>query len=132
MALVNSLFSRLFGSGPEDGEEEEALLEAPAGAPEPAEPEPLPRHELTLSENHSLHKLWSLYNEQSDWLPKPQLFLEEETDPIMPEMAAKTELLRLQMSVNSSANQRFEKVRASQQSSEERPLPNLDVCPDVI
>lgn len=127
MDFKNSFLAQLFGAKEEPADEpEEELSSQPE---EPPRPEERPRHRLELPQGHSLLKLWSVYMEQTGWQPAPDLALEGPSDPILPDAAAKTELLRLQMTVNSSANERFEQLRTQQKAEEDgeqTSLPDLD------
>ena len=110
MEFKNSFLSRLFGGRPEETEEAEAPEEESELPDLP--PENPECHKLDLPREHSLFKLRSIYSEQSGWLPLPNLTLEGPEDPPLPEAEAQAELLRLKMLVNTSANKRFELLRA--------------------
>lgn len=124
MEFKNSFLSRLFGGRPEETEEAEAPEEESELPDLP--PENPECHKLDLPREHSLFKLRSIYSEQSGWLPLPNLTLEGPEDPPLPEAEAQAELLRLKMLVNTSANKRFELLRAYRQENGELSLPNLD------
>lgn len=130
MEFKNSFLSWLFGTGPEDAEEVEEQPAQPQEQPEVRQPERPPRHTLELAQSHAIFKLWTLYCEQAGWAPRPELALEGPQDPIMDDAAAKTELLRLQMIVNSTANKRFEQLqnqRTGQRGEEGKSsLPDLN------
>lgn len=126
MEFKNSFLSRLFGGRPEAQEEleEEELLDQPSeDAPPPENPA---CHKLELPREHSLFKLRSVYNEQSGWLPLPDLTLEGPGEPPLPEAEAQAELLRLKMLMNATANKRFEALRAHRKEEGEFSLPDLD------
>lgn len=127
MEFKNSFLSRLFGGRQEDSEEpeeeNELLDQPPEEAPPPDKPE---RHTLDLPREHSLFKLRSIYNEQSGWLPLPDLTLEGPGEPPLPEAEAQAELLRLKMLINTSANKRFELLRAQRKEAGGSLLPDLD------
>ena len=124
MEFKNSFLSRLFGGRPEETEEAEAPEEESELPDLP--PENPECHKLDLPREHSLFKLRSIYSEQSGWLPLPNLTLEGPEDPPLPEAEAQAELLRLKMLVNTSANKRFELLRAYRQENGELSLPDLD------
>ena len=127
MEFKNSFLSRLFGGRPdepEEPEEEDELLDQPPEeAPPPDKPE---RHTLDLPREHSLFKLRSIYNEQSGWLPLPDLTLEGPGEPPLPEAEAQAELMRLKMLINTTANKRFELLRAQRKEAGGSLLPDLD------
>ena len=129
MEFNNTFLSWLFGAGTEEPEREEDL---PALSPEERKEEIQPgsdgRHELTLPHEHAMHRLWSLRGEQAGWLPQPQLCLEGPSDPPLPDGEAKQELLRLQLFVNSPANERMNRIKARRQEkdAEQSALPDLD------
>lgn len=123
MEFKHSFLSRLFGTKPEEPEEEDELLDLPPGDIPPKNPE---RHKLDLHQGHSLLKLRSLYSEQSGWLPLPDLTLEGPGEPPLPEAEAQAELLRLKLLVNNSANSRFELLRTQRKETGELSLPDLD------
>ena len=129
MEFNNTFLSWLFGAGTEEPEREEDL---PALSPEERKEEIQPgsdgRHELTLPHEHAMHRLWSLRGEQAGWLPQPQLCLEGPSDPPLPDGEAKQELLRLQLFVNSTANERMNRIKARRQEkdAEQSALPDLD------
>lgn len=127
MIFKNSFLSRLFGAEPE-AEEEEAPLPDQLPDQELPQPERQPRHTLELPPSHALRKLWTIHSEQTGWQPQPQLCLEGENDPLLPDNEAKKELLRLQMIVNSTANGRFEHLRSltKQEDKGQSSLPDLD------
>ena len=137
MEFKNSFLSRLFGGRPEAQEEleEEELLNQPSeDAPPPENPA---CHKLELPREHSLFKLRSVYNEQSGWLPLPDLTLEGPGEPPLPEAEAQAELLRLKMLMNATANKRFEALRAHRKEEGEFSLPDLDAqavvfCPRTV
>ncbi len=126
MELKKSIFSRLFGSKAEDtpAEEEESFL--PDLPPEPPAAGPTPRHELILPEDHAIFKLWVLRRDGAGWLSKPELCLEGENDPIMPDDEGKKELLRLQPVINASASARYDKARTRTQDGMDIPPSDLD------
>lgn len=131
MEFKNSFLSRLFGTREEAEavqEEKEAGEPLPVRPPEEDEPLEQPRHRLDLPPEHSLRKLWTLYNEQTSWYAVPELVLEGPSDPPMPDREGIAELLRLQMFVNSSANERVMRIQAQQEQTEEgqTSLPDLD------
>lgn len=126
MEFKSSFLSRLFGGRPEEEapEEEEILLEQPSEeAPPPEDPS---RHTLELPQEHSLFKLRSVYSEQSGWAPLPDLTLEGPGEPSLPEAEGQSELLRLKMLINATANKRFELLRAHRQEKGDSSLPDLD------
>lgn len=128
MEFKNSFLSRLFGSRPEEEEaleeeEEEELLDQLS---EQAPPEAPACHKLELPQSHSLFKLRSIYSEQSGWLPLPDLTLEGPGEPPLPEAEGQSELLRLKMLVNATANKRFELLRAHRKEKGDSSLPDLD------
>lgn len=127
MDFNNSFLAWLFGTRPTETEQEEDTLEFP---PEEREEktEPDSRHELTLPQGHAIHRLWSLRSELTGWLPKPALYLEGPLDPLMPEQEARQELLRLQMFVNSTANERMNQIKSQTQAqgADQSTLPDLD------
>lgn len=127
MEFKNSFLSRLFGGRqdePDEPEEEDELLDQP---PEERPPSDRPeRHTLELPREHSLFKLRSIYSEQSGWLPLPDLTLEGSGEPPLPEAEAQAELLRLKMLINTTANKRFELLRARRKEEGESLLPDLD------
>ena len=108
MEFKNSFLARLFGTKEETVDETEETEELAAQPEEEPRQEGPPRHRLELPQGHALTKLWSVYMEQTGWQPAPELALEGPSDPFLPDAEAKTELLRLQMTVNASANERFE------------------------
>lgn len=126
MEFKNSFLSRLFGMKPEEQEtpeEEDEHLDLPSeGAP----PEKSEHHTLDLPREHSIFKLRSIYSEQSGWLPLPDLTLEGPGEPPLPEAEGQSELLRLKMLVNSTANKRFELLRKRREETESSSLPDLD------
>lgn len=127
MEFKNSFLSRLFGGRqdePDEPEEEDELLDqSPEERPPSDRPE---RHTLELPREHSLFKLRSIYSEQSGWLPLPDLTLEGSGEPPLPEAEAQAELLRLKMLINTTANKRFELLRARRKEEGESLLPDLD------
>lgn len=140
MFFKNSFLGRLFWDNVEDEEtaekeaeeaekkkKAETVSEQSQEVPE-AEPERPPGHMLQLSESHSFYKLWDISSAQGARLPRPELCLEGESDPILPDEEAKRELLRLQMLVNSTANGRYEKLRPQKTTpdGEPEPFPDLD------
>ncbi|MBD5162194.1 MAG: DUF342 domain-containing protein [Oscillibacter sp.] len=131
MEFKNSFLSRLFGSreqAEDVPEETEAGGPLPVQPPEEDQPQEQPRHRLNLPPEHSLRKLWALYTEQTGWYYEPELVLEGPSDPPMPDREGSAELLRLQMFVNSSANERINRILAQQKQTEEEQtsLPDLD------
>lgn len=135
MDFSNSFLAWLFGSKQTETEQEENLPEpSPDSSPEEREeareekPQSDARHELTLPQSHAIYRLWSLRTEQAGWLPQPTLYLEEPSDPLMPDQEANQELLRLQMFVNSTANERVNRLRTQSQAknAEQSTLPDLD------
>ena len=132
MEFKNSFLSRLFGGRPEEQEETEEveLLDQPSEDTPSSEDTPPPEnpacHKLEVPREHSLFKLRSVYNEQSGWLPLPDLTLEGPGEPPLPEAEAQAELLRLKMLVNATANKRFEVLRAHRKEEGDFSLPDLD------
>lgn len=128
MEFKKTIFSRLFGSKPEAGpaEEEEEEILLPERPPEPPAAGPTPRHELILPEDHPIFKLWTFRRDHAGWLSKPELCLEGENDPLMPDREGKQELLRLQPVVKASASERLDKIRPVIQDGVELPPPDLD------
>lgn len=87
---------------------------------------------LELPPEHAVHKLWSLWREQSKWRPQPRFSLaEEQEEHPLPPKAAGRELARLRLSVNASANKRLKAIVPSSKS-EESPPPNLDAHVEVF
>ncbi|MDE7261544.1 MAG: FapA family protein [Oscillospiraceae bacterium] len=107
IAFYHSLISKLFGNEPKEAEE--------AGPPVQAAPEEVSpaSHELHLSQDHAIHRLWSLRVQQAGWLPQPALCLVEQPGlkALLPEGEIQRELPRLQMTVNSSANSRLRQIQ---------------------
>ena len=128
MEFKNSFLDWLFGTKEETTDE---LKEMEPCSPQPAEEAQVKeqlRHRLELPQNHALHKLWSIYAEQSGWQSEPELVLEGPSDPVLPDAEGRSALLHLQMIVNSSANGRFEQLRSHQNAEDETQssLPDLD------
>ena len=128
MEFKNSFLAQLFGAKEEPADEPEETEELSPQPEEETQPEEQPRHRLELPQGHALYKLWSVYMEQFGWQPAPELALEGPADDLLPEAEGRTELLRLQMIVNSSANGRFEQLRAQQMEVEgdQSTLPDMD------
>ena len=120
MAFYRSLLSRLFGEEPEE------KAAAPAEQAPPPEPEPPPpSRELQLAPDHAVHQLWEMRVGEKGWLSKPLLRLEERPDlpPVLTGNEPQQELLRLQMTVNSTANERLRQI---QRRDGESSPPDLD------
>lgn len=118
MAL-NSLFSRLFGSGAEE-EEPEQREELPQAGPEAPPPEPeIPK--LDIPSEHAVNRLWKLRTAHSGWLPVPEFRLEGAE--LLGEAEARQELSRLQLAVTLAANKR---AAAAVPKQPEGPVPKLD------
>lgn len=131
MEFNNSFLDWLFGSRQAEAEpEQEELPEPPPEEQEEQSPPPAVdgRHGLTLPHGHAIYRLWSLRSEQAGWLPQPALYLEGPSDPPMPDQEAKQELLRLQMFINSTANDRVNQLKTQSQAkgAEQAALPDLD------
>ena len=108
MANKNPLLSWLFRSR----QEEES--EAPAQTAAPVQPEDGPDpFRLTLAPDHAVNKLWQLWVEQAGRQRPPSFRFEgpEGEDGPIPAAQAQTELARLLLTVNASANQRLGKAR---------------------
>lgn len=137
MEFKNSFLSWLFGP---KGEAEDVQEEETAGEPlsvQPAgedKPQEQLRHRLKLPADHSFRKLCALYSEQTGLYSKPELVLEGPSEPPMPDQEANSELLRLQMFVNSSANERVKQIldRQKQMGGENAPLPDMDAQATVF
>ena len=139
MEFNNSFLAWLFGSrqeGPEQEapEQEEDLLPPEEQEARESPPEFDARHGLTLPQSHAIHRLWSLRSEQAGWLPHPVLYLEGPSDPPMPDQEGRQELLRLQMFVNTTANERINQLKAQSrpENAEQPALPDLDAHPAVF
>lgn len=126
MEFKNSFLSWLFGSKPEELEEEEEEQLEPLAEGEPPPEARAERHKLELPQGHSLFKLRSIYCEQANWQPLPDLTLEGPGEPPLPEALAQAELLRLKMLVNASASKRFELLRSQRGEEGESSLPDLN------
>ncbi|MDE7262178.1 MAG: FapA family protein, partial [Oscillospiraceae bacterium] len=123
IAFYHSLLSRLFGEEPEETEETppEQVIQ-----PEP-EPPP-PSRELQLSQDHPLVRLWDFHVQETGFLPQPALSLDECPDfpALLSEKDIRRELVRLQMTVNSSANERLRQLKPKKGASGEEEIPDLD------
>lgn len=139
MFFKNSFLGRLFWDNVEDEETAEKEAEEAEKAKretgseqlqeeQAAEPERPPGHMLQLSQSHSFYKLWEICSAQMAGIPQPELCLEGDSDPLLPDEEAKRELLRLQMLVNSTANGRYEKLQTKKttENGEPAPFPDLD------
>lgn len=102
MDRKESFFSRFFAGKPEE-EERPEQPELPEETPPPAPPP----NELQLASDHSLYRLWERYCQQTGWSYWPVLRLELPPDLELSEEELQKELLRLQMTVNSTANSRL-------------------------
>lgn len=84
--------------------------------------------ELRLPEAHPIRRMWELYRQTRSDAPEPCLRLEGWE--AMPEAEVRRELMRLQVTVNMSAKQRFERLTpkkpAHDSEGEEPPPPDLD------
>ena len=135
MANGNPFLTWLRGLLWEEVPEESAPL--PETQPVPQQP-PAPSADpflLELPPEHAVHKLCSLWREQSGWQPGPQFSFagEGEAQPF-PESAAAREVARLRLSVNASANKRLKAILPPSRGkpSEETPTPNLDAQVEVF
>lgn len=132
MEFKNPFLSRLFGTKPEreDEEEQEQAPSQPSEEKKEEQPEKPSRHRLELPQEHTLHKLWMLYNRQVGGCRSPELVLEGMNGLPLPEEEARGELMRLQIALTSSANQRFRLLpkEPEEPGGEEQPqpLPDLD------
>lgn len=120
MAFYRSLLSRLFGEEPEE------KAAAPAEQAPPPEPEPPPpSRELQFAPDHAVHQLWEMRVGEKGWLSRPLLRLEERPDLplVLTGNESQQELLRLQMTVNSTANERLRQI---QRRDGESSPPDLD------
>lgn len=135
MANGNPFLTWLRGLLREEVPEEAAPL--PETQPVPQQP-PAPSADpflLELPPDHAVHKLCSLWREQSGWQPGPQFsFTGEGEAQLLPESAAAREVARLKLSVNASANKRLKAILPSSKGepSEEAPTPNLDAQVEVF
>ena len=129
MAGKNPLLSWLFGSPPEEEPEEDR---APAEPQETAAP---PRQEadpfrLDLPPDHAVNQLSRLWREQTGGYSPPSFRLQgPEGQEVLPAAQARQEVARLLLTVNATANQRWNKIHPKNQSAPkegERPLPDLD------
>lgn len=113
--------SRLFGTGPQEEKEEELGASLP---PEPVQPPAGPPSEATLQlpPEHALNKLWRLYLEQGGRCSVPVLTLLGPGGERLPAKQEKQELLRLQLAVNASANQRLALAQPKQEPGEDPPV----------
>ena len=120
IAFYHSLLTRLFGGEPEENEKT-AAEQIPPPEPEP----PPPVREISISQDHAIRKLWTARVQQKGWLPQPVLRLAERPDlpAVLSEDEAQRELLRLQMTVNSTANERLRKSQP--QNPANKPPPDL-------
>ena len=115
-------------------EPEESMDEAPESEQRPDGPKPDP-FLLELPLEHAVHKLCSLWREQSGWQPGPRFsFAGQGEGQILPEAAAARELARLKLSVNSSANKRLKAILppSKAEPTEEVPVPDLDASVEVF
>lgn len=131
MEFKNSFLSWLFRTKLDEDEEEQPEIISSQPAEGEAQPEKDPRHTLELPHGHALNKLWAIYYEQSGGCHTPELALEGKGDPLLPEDEAIGELMRLRITVNTSANKRFELLQkqAEEEGAEEdgkTSLPDLD------
>lgn len=129
MAGKNPLLSWLFGSPPEEEPEED---QAPAEPQETAAP---PRQEadpfrLDLPPDHAVNRLSRLWRERTGRYSPPSFRLQgAEGQAVIPAAQARQEVARLLLTVNATANQRWNKIHPKSQSAPkegERPLPSLD------
>ena len=129
MAGKNPLLSWLFGSPPEEEPEED---QAPAERQETAAP---PRQEadpfrLDLPPDHAVNRLSRLWRERTGRYSPPSFRLQgAEGQAVIPAAQARQEVARLLLTVNATANQRWNKIHPKNQSAPkegERPLPSLD------
>lgn len=117
-------------------EEESALPEQPEL---PEQPDPVSSGDpflLELPPGHAVHKLSSLWREQSGWQPAPCFsFSGADGTHILPSADASRALARLKLSVNASANKRLKAIlpqSKGQAEKEKPPAPDLDACVEVF
>lgn len=113
--------SWLFGHEPEEDEAEDLAEEARPG-PEPPSPAEEPDPRLRFPPEHAWSKLWSLYRGEGA-APAPALELLLPGGERLPPPEEKQELMRLQLTVNATANQRLKKTVPK---TREAPVPDLD------
>lgn len=131
MAGKNPLLSWLFGSEPEEDPEEEAPVQpqVKAAPPPPQEADPF---RLSLPPDHAVHQLYRLWRERTGSYSPPSFRLQgPDGKDVMPASQTKQELARLLLTVNATANQRWNKVhpkdrKAGREGEEPSPPPNLD------
>lgn len=131
MAIKDTILSWFFGK-PQKTEEapsEEEQIQTP---PPPSKPEPI---QLVLPPEHALNQLWRLQRRQTGRVGSPpQILLEapEGRPPVMPPAEAQRELVRLQMTVNSTANQRLNQALPKAKRPDEPPPPSPDLDALVV
>lgn len=132
MEFKNSLLSRLFGfhqqeTPPQSQSQEEAPVQTAEPPPEP------PSNQLTLSPDHAVNRLWSLRCQQTERLPSP-LFRLEAPEELLPAAIVRQELARLQLTVNTSANQRLALTHPKHKGKDgqQPPPPSLNAQPVVF
>ena len=135
MANGNPFLTWLRGLLREEAPEEDAP--SPETQPALQQPSAPPANPFLLEvpPEHAVHKLCSLWREQSGWQPGPQFSFagEGEAQPF-PESAAAREVARLKLSVNASANKRLKSILPPSKSkpAEEPPAPDLDAQVEVF
>lgn len=117
------------GSAARTQREDPERTAPPPAPPPPQEADPF---RLNLPPDHAVNKLWRLWKEEAGWHSSPVFRFEGpkgETD-ILPDKQAKQELARLTLSLNSSANQRLNRVlpkeKRKEAGGETPPRPDLD------
>lgn len=124
-----TFLSRFFGSESKAAPAEErpadadtSLAKEPAAPPPPAPP-PEPAA-LPLRRDHAIFKLWELYQQQCPQAPMPHIRMASPDLTVLTEAEVKKELVRLQMTVNNSANQRVkEAIPPQKKKPAPKPLP---------
>lgn len=113
MALKEFFLSHFLADKPE----EEPQLPVEELSSQPAPP-PQPQNELQLASDHSIYQLWNRFRLHADWQPRPLLRLEPPPGLEMPQEEVQKELLRLQMTVNSTANSRLRQLQQLQEKEQ--------------
>lgn len=135
MAGKKPLLSRLFGFRPEEEPQEERISVQPRE--EAAPPDLPPKQEadpfrLELKPDHAVSRLFRLWKDQSGGRTDLSLRFEDTNgEAVLPVSQAKQELARLLLTVNATANQRWNKVSpksgaAPKQGEDPPPLPDMD------